>query len=457
MIFRESKNSITALVFFGVLVFFIAFVNIFRLSFNSFFILTLGIAVFLIALLKIDFALVILIFSMLLSPEFQVGLVKGRAIVVRIDDLVLMLVLLGWLARMALYKEIGLLKFTALNRPILIYFVICLISTLWGNLRGYGKLQISIFYLLKYLEYFLLYFMVVNNLRNITQVKVFVFSLLFVALIVSIYACVRHFQGMERVTAPFEGKAGEANTLGAYLILIILIATSFVLNTNSSRARIFSLLILLFALPAFIFTLSRGSWFAFVPAFIMLVIFTPRGKTLLIIVGLSTIVFSSLIFPRYFYERIDSTFRGGKEYNFLGKRIPLEESAATRVEILKLSFEKLKEEPILGHGVGTSMPIIDSQYARLLIDVGLLGSLVFVWMLFTIFINSFRNLKKLILDNFSVCLITGFLAGFVGLVIHGLGAETFIIIRVMEPFWFLAAIITMLPEICPQGSLEANV
>jgi hypothetical protein len=33
----------------------------------------------------------------------------------------------------------------------------------------------------------------------------------------------------------------------------------------------------------------------------------------------------------------------------------------------------------------------------------------------------------------------------VGLVVHALGANTFIIVRIMEPFWFFVGIITVLP------------
>ncbi len=39
----------------------------------------------------------------------------------------------------------------------------------------------------------------------------------------------------------------------------------------------------------------------------------------------------------------------------------------------------------------------------------------------------------------------GFLAGFVGLIVHAIGANTFIIVRIMEPFWFFVGIITVLP------------
>ena len=39
----------------------------------------------------------------------------------------------------------------------------------------------------------------------------------------------------------------------------------------------------------------------------------------------------------------------------------------------------------------------------------------------------------------------GFLAGTVGLLMHAIGSNTFIIVRIMEPFWFFAGIVVMLP------------
>lgn len=41
----------------------------------------------------------------------------------------------------------------------------------------------------------------------------------------------------------------------------------------------------------------------------------------------------------------------------------------------------------------------------------------------------------------------GFLAGFIGLLVHSIGANTFIIVRIMEPFWFVLGMVVMIPEL----------
>jgi hypothetical protein len=39
----------------------------------------------------------------------------------------------------------------------------------------------------------------------------------------------------------------------------------------------------------------------------------------------------------------------------------------------------------------------------------------------------------------------GFIAGTFGLLAHAIGSNTFIVIRIMEPFWLVAGIVVMLP------------
>jgi len=40
--------------------------------------------------------------------------------------------------------------------------------------------------------------------------------------------------------------------------------------------------------------------------------------------------------------------------------------------------------------------------------------------------------------------------GLVAMLAHGIGANTFIIIRIMEPFWLCAGLVVLLPTLSPQ-------
>lgn len=95
-----------------------------------------GIAIALLALVKTEYAIYLLILSMLLSPEFAIAPAAGggsleasRQLIVRLDDILILLIGLSWLAKTAFYKELGLFLKTPLNRPIFAYISICFLST----------------------------------------------------------------------------------------------------------------------------------------------------------------------------------------------------------------------------------------------------------------------------------------------------------------------------------------
>jgi O-antigen ligase len=403
--------------------------------------------IFVIAFTNTDFALFLLLFFMLLSPEFALGGVRGREVVLRIDDVFLFVAFLGWLAKMAINKELGFAKVTALNQPIMIYCFLYLISTLYGVLMGTASWQSSIFYFLKYIEYFLLYFMVVNSLKDRRQAKMFIYSMLLIALLISIFAWYLHFSGAERVTAPFEGKGGEPATLGGYLLLMMMVTTGLILNIPSLKQRIILSVGMCVAFPAFLFTLSRTSWFAFLPAYAVLMFLSRKGKQMLLVVSLLFILLFSVIFPKYVYDRIYYTFQAQTTRVIMGKAVSIDESSAARVDTFKYSIKQWMHSPILGNGAGSAGATVDDQYMRVLIETGIFGTLAYLLLLFAIWRTGLSSLRLAEDDHFAHGLTAGFIAAFVGLLFHSLGAATFILIRVMEPFWFIAAIVVSMPEL----------
>ena len=170
---------------------------------------------------------------------------------------------------------------------------------------------------------------------------------------------------------------------------------------------------------------------------------------MILIVSLIFVILFSSIFPAFVYTRIKYTFQkqSSKQVSILGKSVALDQSAAARIYTVRESIEKWSEAPIIGHGAGSAGAVVDNNFSRLLIEIGILGLIVFIFLAKKIFSVAIKNLRVLRNDNFSNGLISGFIAGFIGLLIHSLGAATFILVRIMEPFWFLTAIIVMLPDV----------
>ena len=65
----------------------------------------------------------------------------------------------------------------------------------------------------------------------------------------------------------------------------------------------------------------------------------------------------------------------------------------------------------------------------------------------TLFKVGWRGFTHPQIDDFGKGLSLGFTCALVGLLAMGVAAEVFIIVRIMEPFWFLAAMVVMLPEV----------
>jgi O-antigen ligase len=412
---------------------------------------------FIIAFLNTDIALILIILSMLLSPEIRAGSLSERNVLIRAEDIFLFVIFFGWLSKMAINKELGLIKRTPLNSLMIFYIFICLVSSAIGIISGNTDFRRSIFYNLKYFEYFLIFFMVSNNLKSLKQAKIFVFFILLTCAIVCVMAWSQIPSG-ERLSAPFESEGGEPNTFAAYLLLMIGLGMGLFLyiRRKSLRFALFGLLIL--STVAFVLTLSREAWLGFFPMFLVFIIMHKRLRYPLILVLLVFVAFLPFWLPKKVHERFQDAFAQERSYTVFGKKISVSESTAARIDTWSVALKHLSQKPVLGSGVPTGS-VIDNQYTRVLIETGLAGFLVFMGLLLLLFRNTIYLYRE-VSDPFVKGLSLGFLAGFVGLLFQSFGAAVFILIRVMEPFWLLAAIVIALPGIQQQeqeGALGARI
>lgn len=415
----------------------------FPAKFSIFFLL--GCLIFVVSFVNTDVALIILIFSMLLSPEFRAGQVSTRAIKVRADDIFLILIFIGWFAKMAINKELGLLKATKLNAPIAFYSIICFVSSFFAIVEGRIGLVESLFYILKYLEYFLLFFLVANNLKTLHQAKKFIFFLLLTCLFVSIFAW-SQFGAVGRASAPFEQEGGEPNTFAGYLIIMMSLMIGMILYPESRRQRAWLSWLLVIAGVAFIRTLSRSGWLSFLPVALTFLILNKRARPFLIILIIAGVILLPRLVPKEVHTRVKETFVAWKTYSVLGTKIGLDESASTRIESWRVGITRWVQKPIFGFGIPAGA-VIDNQYTRVLNETGIIGFGIFIWLLVSIF----RAAKDVYLaypeENFVRAVTMGFIAGYMGILLLSSAAASFIIIRIMEPFWFLVSIVVCLPDL----------
>ena len=420
-------------------------------------VLAAALAVFLIVFVKIEFGLYLVIFSMLLSPQLGSGggVAEGRRIVIRSEDILLLVVAFSWLAKTAVNKELGLTLKTPLNRPILLYVAATAGATLIGYITGTVAGLGGAFYVLKYVEYFVVYYMVVNNLIDRRQAWRLVTAAFLTAVIVSLIGLTQIPSG-QRVSAPFEGKEGEPNTFGGYLLLLMAVAGGIALETARIRTRAIYLgLVGLMSIP-FVFTLSRTSYVGAIPAVAVLAVLSSRRRVMLgaLIVALVASPVVLALFPDTVLKRVRYTFEPerGQPTVRLGA-VGLDPSTSARLISVKQAFEGFTRRPVFGYGV-TGFAFMDQQFARTLVETGVVGFVAFLalmWAVLKAGVVSYRGLQT----PEERGLALGFVAGTVGLLGHALGANTFIIVRIMEPFWFFAAVVVALPSLAQAETAPA--
>lgn len=446
----QGDIGIIAAIFFAVILLILIFLGI---PINTSLAIVAGCAIFFLSIFNTDLALIILIFSMLLSPEFAKGEASGRSVKIRVDDIFLMIIFCGWLAKMAINKEMGLLRVTRLNAPIMIYIVICLFASFLGISAGRTNVKSAFFFLIKYVEYFLLFFMVANNLKTVRQAKKFVFFLVLTCFFVCIYSTGQIAAG-ERPSAPFEsGLGGEPNTFAGYLILMMSLMAAFVIYPLSAKQRFALIGLLVVAATSFLMTLSRSGWISSFPAVLTLILATKKYRFQLVILVVIVALAMPIIAPQKVQLRVKETFTPWKEYRIGGSRIGVDESTAHRIDSWKVGINRWMYKPVFGYGIPAGA-VIDNQYTRVLNETGIIGFAVFIWMLFTIFSITGECYVDAGNDNFRRAVSLGLMAGFMGILLLSFSASAFILIRIMEPFWFLVAIVTTLPELEKEGAAE---
>ncbi len=407
-----------------------------------------GLALFLAAFVRPQLGLYILIFSMLLSPEIMLSETEGKAlsrgVTLRLEDFLLVVIGLSWLARNAVFKELGLFRKTPLNKPILIYALACALSTTVGVLSDRVDPLVGFLFVLKYVEYYIVFFMAVNYIEDMRQVKIFVFCMLLTCLITAVMG-VLQIPGGGRVSAPFEGEIGEPNTFGGYLLLMGATAGGLAMTVRQTKMKLALAALVAVILIPFLYTESRSSYLAALPAILALGFMTEK-KALALVVILAALGATLFYLPGKVTDRIFYTFTQKQEPGqiVIGD-IRLDTSFSSRIRSWVQAIKDWPKKPALGYGV-TGYRFMDAQFPRVLVETGLVGLFSFLFLLYWIFKTLAGNVVRLA-DPFALGLSRGVLAGYAGLLVHALGANTFIIVRIMEPFWFLMGMVVLLPEL----------
>ncbi|MDQ6988897.1 MAG: O-antigen ligase family protein [Mariprofundaceae bacterium] len=400
---------------------------------------------------SVELALYFLILSTLLSPEITMGgasqaelaaglvnTTESRGITFRLDDIMLALICFTWMFRMAIRNELNILRHTPINQAAGLYWVTCAVATMIGYFSGNVGLY-GIFFVIKYLEYFVLFYIVVNHLDNEAIIKRFLFMMIITCILAAIIGMSQIPSGA-RVSAPFEGAEGEPNTFGGYLMFMFCIILGIIIHLKDRQKRFMLFGLLLMILIPFVFTESRSSYLSLFAALICFLIYAQR-KALLVFLCLGGIILAPVILPKNVIDRVMFTFNQSEQSGQLQVgNLNIDTSTTERLRswdnVINRDFPK---NPILGVGI-TGGAFLDAQYPRVLLETGIVGLIFFIWFLRRVWVMLKQSAYQL-QDPLMRGVALGAFCGYGGLLVHALGANTFIIVRIMEPFMIILGLV----------------
>jgi O-antigen ligase len=413
-----------------------------------------GVIIFAAAAMNPIFAIYMLPFCFSLSPEIAIAKTAAREVTVRVEDFLLGILLIRMIFEYIMGKKRASLNKSVIYLPLLLYVSSMVLSTIFGILLGYVRPLSGFFFTLKLTQYYLFFIVFYYYIRNEKDVqRIFTFALITLSVIILIAMA----QPFTRPTMPFEGESGEPNTLGGYLVLYLGLLGSLIVYQPKARNKNIYLILLALTFIVLLRSQSRAAWVGALSLFLtftfMIKGFEKKFVALaVVIIGIMLIP----LLPSKYKER--ATFwkpeEGYKEtVEFWG--IKFEPSAGDRVARYLAGLQAFTEKPIIGYGVTGGGVVLDSQYLRVLLETGLVGFIIFYYGVFIILKYSY-NVYKSTPNPFRKSLAFGIFVITIAMQAENIATATYIIVRIMEPYWMLVALLISYNKFSPEDLVSAE-
>lgn len=344
---------------------------------------------------------------------------------------------------------------TPLNQPISFFLATCLLSSVlsffWERaMRGFFA---------KTLEWFVIFFLVVEFFKEKKHIYTALGILLFTA-VASSFDCFQQYYWTGKdifLGRPLtmDGRATAAfshpNSLGGFLIMVIPVVFSGLFLKKAVSYKAVFAVILLVLVWSLILTFSRASWIGVILSilFFMFVAMKKLFMKAIVIMGLAGVILGGVF--------ISST-ELRKDFRLSHEIISM--TTNWRWHLWKDSFVMIQEKPLLGHGLNTYMVLFQeyrgqtsgvpgqtwdptyahNTYVQLTTETGLLGLGMFLWLLMRIFSSSLEFSRKADCRETRIVLL-GCLAGIFAFLVHSFAENNFYSLQLSSLFWFMVGII----------------
>jgi len=323
---------------------------------------------------------------------------------------------------------------TPLDKPILVLIVLSILSTVF-SVHKYT----SIWSLILLFNYIIIFYLVINTVRNRSHFKQLIYTIVGVAAFLSILGLIKlsganpftwwEYTDIKQSSHRLSSTFGNPDHIAGYLEMVLpLVLGFFVLNY---KPGIFVFIVYLggLLLVALVLTLSRGGWIgAFTSlAFMSIVLLTnryfQRKKLLMCLIGGLLAVVLIILSSTAVVERIRTLEQKDQ--------IP---HLASRMSRWRGTIAMIKDYPIFGTGPGTYATIFTqyqppgyasrsfyahNDYLHFTSELGITFIALLVWMIIACYKKGFNKLKnpsRLVRGT-----TLGALSGITAILIHSIG------------------------------------
>ena len=341
-------------------------------------------------------------------------------------------------------KEISWFK-NSLNLPIFLFVLVMSLPLLRVNVIRVSLRDYEIF-----ISYFILYFLISNNIDEENQFDSFVKLFFIISLIVALYTLMQYY-GLDpylKELNALSSTIGQKNWISNYLALIFPIIFSYFLLQKIRRNKIFLFLLLFIVYTTLMICQSRGIWISisltlligifFISKFKIVRTFQNNRKWLFLL--LLTFLLITIIYSTENPLNKSAITVAQRAISTFDEQDP---SINTRMLIWRTTLQMIKEKPLLGSGIGTfEMNYLDYQaeflksnpyyikysgkareahneYLQMWAELGLVGLGVFLSIIF-IFYNFIINYFKKEHDDKKKIIVLGLLMGITCFLFHSL-------------------------------------
>ncbi len=338
-------------------------------------------------------------------------------------------------------------KESFLNNAIYLYLFICMISAINSvvyEIAFHGLVS-------KVLEWFIIYFLVLEVFTTKKRVKTALIVLMVTAFSTILDSFWQYYfshkdiffghtigLGM-RATAGFK----TPNGLGAYLTLFIPFSLSTVFYWKNNISKWVSFFIFLLSFWSIIIAFSRGAFMGALMGLLFLIFFlrlqgkpVKKNYVFLFVAIFGILAITGILVMNSHYV-VDLLNRKG--------------TADGRLSIWLESLQLIKDRPLFGHGINTFMRIFQyyrkvpsssptfahNCYIQMAVEVGIVGLVSFLVIILKLFLNQFRKRETCYSSNNFQVLSLGLLAGIFAFLVHSFFDNNLYSLQLSAFLWYM--------------------